>query len=506
MASYITSAGSASGINFESIISASLELKRAQLDKQTTVKKESANLELTGVGKLKDALSSFQKSIKDLTSAEGFNTRKVTTSQTGDNPYFVVTAKDDASNGSYDIAVKQLASTEKVSQSFSKDETLEAGVLQLKVQVGSTGDDGKVTYKEETIDLNIEEGTTISQLRRMINDKAGDFGVNASIVETTDQDGNTQQKLTIDSGISGSDASTVSNRFSMSFSPVDANNSTVGSKLNYAGSSGLIADADGKYQQGSWNVNLGKDAVISVDGETVVSSTNNFDNKISGLNLTVNRVTADPNKEGEFMTFQVNVSQDNDAITGKVQNFLNSYNSLMDTMNSLSKRNTYTDGKNNLDGGELSGDSQLQTLQRQLQSMMTSISGNGIDAYSLGIKLDSNGKFSLDGNKFKDGIEGNFNAVVNMFSAVDDPKTSANESGIVNKLDSVLNEFTKSNGLLDKRSQDLQRTVSYYEDKEAENKLFLEKYEENLRAKYATLDTTIANYNNSMFYLQSVLL
>lgn len=496
MASNITSAGAASGMDFESIIQASLEAKRATLEKQTTTKKEITNIELSGVGKLKDALNTFQKALEALNSEEGFNTRKVSTTQPTENPYFTVSTKDDASNGSYDIGVKQLASTEKVSQTFGEDDVLQAGTLTLTVKVGKSEDDGTITYEDKTVDIDVEEGTTISQLRRMINDKAGDFGVNASIVETS-----AGQKLTIDSGLSGSDESTTDNRLTLSFTPDDPAAEGVGSSLNYG--SGTSAGNNG---DGTWSVTEGRDAIITVDGDEVTSSTNNFDGKISGLEITVNRTTENADKPGEFDTYQVDVSQDVDAITAKVQNFVTAYNTLMDTMDSLGERNTYTDGENNYDGGELSGDSQLQTLQRQLQSMMSDISSGTIDAYSLGFDLDKEGRFSLDTTKFKEGIADNFNAVVSLFSAKDDEKTEdVDEGGLINRLDKVVEDYTKSNGFLDERTKSLNELISDYEDQEAENEEYLAQYEENLRAKYAALDITISNYNNSLMYLQAVL-
>ena len=109
MASGITSAGSASGMDFESIIAASIQAKKASIGKTLNTRKEENNIAISGVGKLKSALEAFQKSIKALTEDNGFNTRKVTTDLPTENPYFSVSTKDDATNGSYDIAVTQVA-------------------------------------------------------------------------------------------------------------------------------------------------------------------------------------------------------------------------------------------------------------------------------------------------------------------------------------------------------------------------------------------------------------
>lgn len=506
MASNITSAGSASGMDFESIIAATLEAKRAQLEKQTTTKKEESNIELSGVGKFKSALETFQTALEALNDAKGFNTRKITTSQPTENPYFTITAKEDAANGSYDIAVKQLASTEKVSQNFTSDTKFPAGKLTIVLPPDKNPDTGEVApdAKNNIVEIDVPEGTTVAQLRRLINDKAGDYGITASIVETT-----SGSKLTIDSGLSGQQEDG-ENPFTMSFAVTDTGSefATNGDKLNYSGSGNI--PSDGKV--GSWDVIEGKDAIITVDGEEVTSSTNTFDTQISGLELTVNRTTINNDKTTDpddpvYDNYQVDITQDVDAIVTKVEAFITAYNTMISTLDSLGKRNTYTDGQNNYDGGELAGDSQLDSLTRQLQNMMTSLKASGTDLYSVGLEVDDDGVFSLDSTKFKDGIKDNFNAIVNLFSKKEDSKEDDNidDRGLIIRLDAVLEEYTKSNGILDEREEEINQTIKDLETEESENELYLEQYEEALRAKYANLDTTIAGYNNSLTYLSSVL-
>ncbi len=191
-----------------------------------------------------------------------------------------------------------------------------------------------------------------------------------------------------------------------------------------------------------------------------------------------------------------------------MQNFVTAYNTLMTTMDELYEHNTYTDGENNYDGGELSGDSMLRSLKSQLQNMMTGIEANssGLDIYSVGIEFDNDGVMSLDTTKFKENIKDNFNAVVNLFSGEDaDEDNVTEDDGILLRLDSILEEYTKSNGILDERTESLNEEISDYEAQEAENETYLEEYEANLRQRYAKLDTTIANYNNSLSYLTSAL-
>ena len=301
----------------------------------------------------------------------------------------------------------------------------------------------------------------------------------------------------IDSGISGDDA-----EFKIEFK-ADANSDST--KYN-TDSSVFNVDTSASSIGNGWNLTSGQDAIIEVDGEEVTSSTNEFDEQISGISLVVNRVTTD--SDGKENPVNLSITEDTDAVTTKMQNFVTAYNTLMTTMDELYEHNTYTDGENNYDGGELSGDSMLRSLKSQLQNMMTGIEANssGLDIYSVGIEFDNDGVMSLDTTKFKENIKDNFNAVVNLFSGEDaDEDNVTEDDGILLRLDSILEEYTKSNGILDERTESLNEEISDYEAQEAENETYLEEYEANLRQRYAKLDTTIANYNNSLSYLSSAL-
>ena len=477
MASMITSAGSASGMDFESIISAMVEAKSASISNTTTTRKAETELEISGVGKLKSALKTFQESIEALTEGTGFNERKVTTDLTEENQYFTVTTEEDAANGNYNISVDQLAQSEKIAQKFDTGKTFSAGTLKFTVP-GVKDENGNWTtdsngneIKERTFEIEVEDGDTLDSLRRKINNN--DYGVTATILNTKDG-----QKLVIDSGFSGDDAT-----------------------FKIEGTGGMT---DFNYDSttntaGKWDVTQhAQDAVIRVDGEEMRSDTNEFDNAISGLTITANKLSA-KDENNDVITNSVAITADNDKVTEKMQNFVNAYNTLMSTMDDLYKHNTYTDGENNYDGGELAGDNMLRSLQNQLQNMMSSMGNgaNGMNIYSMGFELESDGTISLDKTEFKEGLTDNFNALVNMLTGDD---------GLLTRFNDTVEEYTKSAGILDKRTETLNMEVDRYEEEENENALYLEEYEENLRQRYAKLDTTIANYNNSLSYLQSALM
>lgn len=480
MASQITSAGSASGMDFESIIAASVQAKASQINRNVIKKKEETSITLSGVGKLKSALEEFQKSIKALTEDNGFNTRKVTTDLPTENPYFTVSTKDDASNGEYDITVTQVAKNEKLEQVFKDTDKFGKGKLTITLP-GVKDETGKVG-PERKIEIDVAADDNIHSIRRKINEN--DLGVSATTVTLANGD----TKLVIDSGVSG-----------------DKGNI----KMDFTGDAGAGSDkfkgVDSDKAKQGWTVTQGQNAKITVDGQDLESQTNEFRDAISGITIDVHRESKKDDKGGHISN-NVKITADTEKVTEKMQAFVTAYNTLMDTMGALYEHNTYTDGNNNYDGGQLAGDSMLRGLQSQIQNMMTNVSANstGLNIYDIGIKIDKEGKMSLDSTKFKENIADNFNAVVKIFSS-DEKDKNGNKVGILAQLKDTVDSYTKSDGLLKKREDDLNAQIKDYEADLTKNDAYIAEYEASLRQKYARLDTTIAGYNQSLNYLVSAM-
>ena len=111
---------------------------------------------------------------------------------------------------------------------------------------------------------------------------------------------------------------------------------------------------------------------------------------------------------------------------------------------------------------------------------------------------------SLDSTKFKENIADNFNAVVKIFSS-DEKDKNGNKVGILAQLKDTVDSYTKSDGLLKKREDDLNAQIKDYEADLTKNDEYIAEYEASLRQKYARLDTTIAGYNQSLNYLFSAM-
>lgn len=483
MTSSITSAGSASGMDFESIISALVEAKESQLSSSTTTAKAETEIELQGVETLKSALETFQSALSAFTEDNAFNARTITIDQPSDTTYFTVSADEDVSNMSHDVVVQQLASSQKVTKTIAVDEeggspnSFQAGTLTFSL--GTDEDGNEIKYS-----VTIDEGDSLELIRKKINEN--DYGLTANYVLTSEG-----YSLTIDTNKTGSENNYLKIEVTTEGDPQNGNQSL--SQFAYGGAD----DAKG------WETTKAQDAIITVDGKEVTSSSNVFDEQISGVTITVKKVsdhTVDEN--GNITSWTANnftVEEDYDTVASKMQSFISAYNTLISSMDELYTHNTYTDGENNYDGGDLAGDSMLRTLKSQLQNMVSSFGYNentGQSIYNMGLSFESDGTLKLDSSAFKEALADNFNLVVNAFSG---------DNGLLTELDDFLDEYTKSTGILADRITSLNEEIKDYELKESENEEYLEQYEASLRSKYSYLDTLIASYSNSLTYLQSAL-
>ena len=77
----ITSAGAGSGLDLESIISASVSAKKTQLQQPLITKKQNTQINLSGIGQLKSSISAFTDVLDKLSAPGAFNKRSINVAQ-----------------------------------------------------------------------------------------------------------------------------------------------------------------------------------------------------------------------------------------------------------------------------------------------------------------------------------------------------------------------------------------------------------------------------------------
>lgn len=461
----ITSAGAGSGIDLESVISASVAAKKTQLQQPITTKKTNTQITLTGVGQLKSAISTFDTTLAKLSTPGAFNKRAINITQDTDDPILKISSNTDASNGQYNVTVNKLATTSKIEGTFASSTSsliTEDGTLTF-----SAGDGNEFT-------VDVKKGDTLQQIRKRINNAPDNFGLTANIVNTSDG----KAKLVIDSGVTGAG------------NDLKISGSTTELKMFEADTSSATAVSGSSMSRTQQST----DAEIDVDGNILTSDTNTFKDKVQGLDITVLRVS-DKDSDGNLKSNKVDITTDKSAIKTLVQEFVTAYNTLIDKSTELGKRNTIVGGESQDDGGALAGDSMPRSIRTLMANtvMEPNSEMTGINSiFQLGIKMDNDGKLSVDSDKFDDALDDNYEQVVALFSG---------ENGVAGKLQTSLKEYTKTGGLISQRQDQLNSDLRDLSTREATAADQLEKYEANLRAQYGSLDTLLAQMQSSASYL-----
>ena len=364
------------------------------------VQKQQADVdaENAGLDTLSTSISDFETAVDGLNSAEN---GVVVNTATASDESVTASANSEAQPGTYSFYVTQLAQTQQDSFAMADDTipaqgtvTLTMGDTAMDIDLASADGDG-----DGYLDGN--------ELVDAINDSDENPGVTATLMKT--DSGNTIML--------SSDQSGEASAFSVSVS----------------GNSDLQTAVDTTGQ----TLSSAQDAVIhlgTADGPQISSSTNTFDDVIPGVSMTFSEVTTD-----EPVT--IKVAQDTSASQAQVQIFVDSYNTLVDTIDDL------TDvGSGGSSGGVFAGDAGMKSLSNQMNQIVhAEYDGKSIVDY--GITLDSNGHLTIDSTTFDEAMKDDPEGLTNIF---------VGDDGMIAQFDDLMDTYTNSSdGIITSRQQSL---------------------------------------------------
>ncbi|MCS2150670.1 flagellar filament capping protein FliD [Scandinavium manionii] len=364
------------------------------------VQKQQADVDAqnAGLDTLSTSISDFETAVDGLNDPEN---GVVVNTATPSNDSVTASANSEAQPGTYTFYVSQLAQTQQDSFAMADDTipaqgtvTLTMGDTAMDIDLASADGDG-----DGYLDGN--------ELVDAINDSDENPGVTATLMKT--DEGNTIML--------SSDQSGAASAFSVSVS----------------GNSDLQSAVDTTGQ----TLSSAQDAVIhlgTADGPQISSSTNTFDDVIPGVSMTFSEVTTD-----EPVT--LTVAQDTSASQAQVQVFVDSYNTLVDTIDDL------TDvGSGGSSGGVFAGDAGLKSLSSQMNQIVhADYDGKSIVDY--GITLDSNGHLTIDSTAFNEAMKEDPEGLTNIF---------VGDDGMIAQFDDLMDTYTNSSdGIITTRQQSL---------------------------------------------------
>ncbi|WP_191488642.1 flagellar filament capping protein FliD [Pseudomonas sp. FEN] len=444
-----TSTGLGSGLNISSIVDALVgadkSAKQSQIDTQT----KSNTLKLSGVGSLKSALTAFQTALTNLNSTTtpqfpGFSATSGTPST------LTATTDNTAVAGTYSISVTNLATGSKVaSASFAGGAT--SAIPSGTLTISQNGTNYNVT---------IPANATLQTTRDAINSTLSANGISANIV--TDSNGS---RLVLGSTTTGA-----------------------GSDLSVSGIAGLAIDgtqvmSNPPSATSSGTVSaLAKDANLSIDGLTVTSKTNTVSSAVSGL--TLNLVAAGSST--------VTVGTNTTGLQTSIQTFVSAYNTLMQTVNTLSTATLDANGKPTVSAA-FTGDSLPRSLIADIRGALTTPgASSGLAVLSqLGVATDqTTGQLNFNSATFTramttDGLSGQ---VQTLFTG-----TTANSGadGLLARMTKAIDPYVKTGGLLDQRSTSLKTQSTDLTNQQAALDLHVTNLTATLTAKYNAMDLVV---------------
>lgn len=370
------------------------------------------NAESSGLDSLSTALTNFQTAIDALNSdTDG----PLTFSATSSNDANTVSANSEAQAGTYSFYVSQLAQAQQTTFSMSDDQYSATGTFTLSMDDGTTMD----------IDLAAadEDGDSFidaSELVDAINDSDDNPGVSAALVKT---DGTTTIMLTS-----------------------DTTGEQSGFTVTVSGNPDLATAETSSEQQ----ITDAQDAIIHLgneDGPAITSSTNTFDDVIPGVTMTFSEVS-DPDDPNDVTTFTV--AEDSSGSQAKVQTFVDAYNTLIDTIDSLTSY-----GDDDTAAGVFAGDAGMNSLANQMDDIAHASYG-GVSIVDYGITLDSDGHLQIDSTQFSEEMEENPDGLTSIF---------VGDDSMVAQMDDLMESYLdSSNGIIAMRQENIDDQQSKIQD------------------------------------------
>lgn len=451
----ITSTGFGSGLPINDLVTQLVSAEGQPAQNRLDNREAKLQTELSAIGILKGALSDFQSSLNNLSDPDSYTSRSA---RSGDSAIASISAEETASLGSYSLEVSQLATAHKlVGQTAYSD-----------------GDTGSLTFGNAggssfTVDIGSDDAT-LEGIRDAINNAEDNFGIKATILNL-----DTGPRLVLTASDTGAE-----NRITSISSTSTSGDLSV---FDYTYSANADPDLDGddtNFDQ----VSAAEDALFSLEGQSLTSASNTIEDVIPGATVTLKDIT----EAGKPVTLTVSSNTTN--VKAMIESFVEAYNELQGLMAQQTSYNSDTGAS-----GALQGDALTRSIQGQLRSLMSN--GNldaGISSLAeLGITTSRTGQLEIDSSTLDDVLSNNFDQVAEFFSA--------EETGLANQLDSMLETYLQSNGTFDTRTDSINRQMDDIDDQRESLSMRLDKLEARLFAQFNAMDAIVAQLNSTGEYL-----
>ena len=558
---------SGSGLDIESLVKMGMMNKQNQYDKmyQTQLKqtwvKEAYNTVYTDVKAFKESMSTFKmqsnmsamqatSSNNDVVSvtangAAAAMNHKITVEQVASNAYLMTAngkkierANNSAANSAY---LKDVL--------FSGDATKTTvdGQTSYLVRNGTTGNIDTFKGSDVAISIEVQDSDEVDSDGKPVTHK---------VEFTYDQifgDNKTLNDLATAFSNSGANVQggydTVNDSFSL-YNKTSGSANKIGLKANNEASAELLnklhlasydsqnntLGTEATFFNGTMNVAaVGTNAKATIDGKTYESDTNKLN--VANVIYNFNGVSA-KNADGTYQASTISVSQDTDKIVDNVKKFVETYNTLIDSLNTKYREEKNTDYKpltkkqesemtesqinkwnEKAKSGLLYHDNNIYSIISDMRealytevdavdTVLTDARGNKYSynsMSSIGITSSTNqGHITLDEEKLKKALTEDPDCVYQLFASDQDStyisgSTNKNQSDTYTSKSDYLNTGI-ANRLYNSMTTNIRNLESYAgTSKETDDESYLGKLITNMNTKMTSFQTLMKSYESKLY-------
>jgi len=454
------SAGAAGGsvINVSELVSELVSATQSPQESIISNQTQAVTAQISAVGTLQGALSTFQSSLSALDTPQAFGSESATSSNTA---AFTATAGSDAVLGSYSVSVTQLAQAQQlVSTSFAGGSSAATGTGTLQLSLGGTS---------FSVTIN-SSNATVAGVAGAINAATGNPGIEASVVTGTDG-----AHLVLTSSLTGA-----SNTIQVS----ETDGGTGLSNLTYGtGNTANYTEPAGSTPQ---------DAEFSIAGVAYTSASNTVTDALSGVTLSLTGTTTTSSSGTTTDTpATLTVATNTSSIVTNIQAFVSAYNAMQSSLASLGAYNSTTDS-----AGPMMGNPLLLGIENELNAALYSIVDTGSSTYnslaSIGITTNSDGSLSLNQATLATALSSDYSAVSQLFSGT---------SGIATSLNSQITSDLGSGGPISTASQTLVQQENALTQQSDQLQQQMTALSASLTQQYSSLNTLLSSLQTTSSYL-----
>ncbi|PSV17692.1 flagellar hook protein [Photobacterium kishitanii] len=477
----LSAAGMASGLDIAGMTQQLVAAERKPKADRIETQQKQVNVSLSAYGQVKSSVSAMQSMLEKFGKDEAFNGQKATSDN---SDYLSIKATSTAKNGVYNINIQQMAQSHKLmsKELFSADPEASLGSGEMMIKVG-----------DKSMTLNIgEDNDDLSSVVDAINNADDNPGITATLINTGEDGGSKIVFSTTETGKNNT---------------IEIDTSAMTGKLASLAYNANMPEADRQVEQ----MQAAQDAEIKIDNFTTVSSsTNTFEDVIEGVTLDLKKLTGtsgsiNPETDDiDVKSVKITIESDEKSTKDSLKSFVDSYNSLMSTIDKLTGFDADKDPDDPNRAGALNGDSLTRSVTTQMRNLLNEpieINGKLYQMSDFGISMQRDGTLELeeDSDKLDDIISENF-AVIGQFFAQED-------SGFLAKADTLLDGFTdKTDGSLTVKEDTLKERQKSLDDDMTDLNKRMVAYEDRTYKQFLAMDEAIGQMNNQLSSMMSLML